>query len=34
MFIESSSAMRRFLCALAQKSPRWVTTVRSPMLQG
>ena len=26
MFIESSSAMRRILCAIAQGSPRWVTT--------
>jgi len=26
MFIESSSAMRRILCALAQRSPGWVTT--------
>jgi hypothetical protein len=26
MFIESSSAMRRILCCVAHKSPRWVTT--------
>jgi hypothetical protein len=26
MFIESSSAMRRILCAVAHKSPAWVTT--------
>ena len=26
MFVESSSAMRRILCAIAQKSPNWVTT--------
>jgi len=26
MFIESSSAMRRILCALAHRSPGWVTT--------
>jgi len=26
MFIESSSAMRRILLAIAEKSPRWVTT--------
>jgi len=26
MFVESSSAMRRILTAIAQNSPRWVTT--------
>jgi hypothetical protein len=26
MFFESSSAMRRILCAIAERSPRWVTT--------
>ena len=26
MFVESSSAMRRILCAIAQRSPAWVTT--------
>jgi hypothetical protein len=26
MFIESSSAMRRILCSIAERSPSWVTT--------
>lgn len=26
MFVESSSAMRRILCAIARKSPDWVST--------
>jgi len=26
MFIESSSAMRRILCSIAERSPHWVTT--------
>jgi len=26
MFVESSSAMRRILCAIARKSPGWATT--------
>jgi hypothetical protein len=26
MFVESSSAMRRILCSIAERSPSWVTT--------
>jgi hypothetical protein len=26
MFVESSSAMRRILCSIAERSPKWVTT--------
>jgi hypothetical protein len=26
MFVESSSAMRRILCSVAEKSPGWITT--------